>query len=250
METKTSKSDTFFTSIGDLFTGSNGKFSTDKKNTFSNSIYSLDKDTTSSITSARSSLSTLESSASSSTSWWVIIFLILGLSFLGFNIFVYLAKGTQGLVDLFSPILQTIGYNTAVSTKKIINVSAKGLQNVSGSIADSTSSGPTPNPNTPANNSPTTTKGQDYTRENDVEKLDNSLNKALNSGSKMVTSPYTADESSSVTQSSKMTNKSGWCYIGEEKGFRSCISVGAADTCMSGDIFPTHDICVNPNLRP
>lgn len=242
METKSSKSDTFYTSIGNLFTDS----SSGKKNTFSNSIYSLDKD----ATSARSSLSTLESNASASTSWWVIIFLILGLAFLGFNIFVYLAKGTQGLVDLFSPILQTIGYNTAVSTKKIVNVSAKGVQKASGSIADSTSSGPTPNPNTPANNSPTTTTGQDYTGDNDVERLDNSLNKALNSASKMVTSPYTADESSRATQSSKMANKSGWCYIGEEKGFRSCISVGAADTCMSGDIFPTHDVCVNPNLRP
>jgi len=44
-------------------------------------------------------------------------------------------------------------------------------------------------------------------------------------------------------------NKSGWCYIGSYSGYRSCSRVGEADKCMSGDIFPTHDVCVNPNLR-
>ena len=45
------------------------------------------------------------------------------------------------------------------------------------------------------------------------------------------------------------TNKSGWCYIGNYKGYRSCSRVGDADKCMSGDIFPSHDVCVNPSLR-
>ena len=44
-------------------------------------------------------------------------------------------------------------------------------------------------------------------------------------------------------------NKSGWCYVGEQQDFRSCIEVGELDTCLSGDIFPSHEICVNPNLR-
>ena len=43
--------------------------------------------------------------------------------------------------------------------------------------------------------------------------------------------------------------KSGFCYIGEDRGFRSCVDVSQHDTCMSGDIFPTRDICINPNLR-
>ena len=43
--------------------------------------------------------------------------------------------------------------------------------------------------------------------------------------------------------------QSGFCYIGEDRGFRSCISVGEGDTCMSGDIFPTHTVCINPKLR-
>ena len=44
--------------------------------------------------------------------------------------------------------------------------------------------------------------------------------------------------------------KSGFCYIGEDRGFRSCIKVGESTKCMSGEIFPTMDVCVNPRLRP
>lgn len=43
--------------------------------------------------------------------------------------------------------------------------------------------------------------------------------------------------------------KPGFCYIGEDRGFRSCIEVGPDVKCMSGDIFPTKDVCVNPRLR-
>ena len=43
--------------------------------------------------------------------------------------------------------------------------------------------------------------------------------------------------------------KSGYCYIGEDRGFRTCIEVGETDKCMSGDIFPNKEICINPNLR-
>ena len=49
--------------------------------------------------------------------------------------------------------------------------------------------------------------------------------------------------------SSLPTSKAGYCYIGEDRGFRSCIKVGEGDVCMSGDIFPTREVCINPNLR-
>lgn len=57
------------------------------------------------------------------------------------------------------------------------------------------------------------------------------------------------DDSTSRLQSSKPSSKQGYCYIGEDRGFRSCIEVDKGDVCMSGDIFPTKDICINPNLR-
>jgi len=47
----------------------------------------------------------------------------------------------------------------------------------------------------------------------------------------------------------QITNQIGWCYIGEDRENRSCIQVGNNDYCMSGDVFPTKDICINPSLR-
>jgi len=45
------------------------------------------------------------------------------------------------------------------------------------------------------------------------------------------------------------THGSGYCYIGKDRGFRSCVKVNDYDNCMSGDIFPTSELCINPNLR-
>ena len=45
------------------------------------------------------------------------------------------------------------------------------------------------------------------------------------------------------------SGKKGYCYLGTDRGYRSCVEVNEADTCMSGDIFPTMDVCINPSLR-
>lgn len=47
----------------------------------------------------------------------------------------------------------------------------------------------------------------------------------------------------------QLPKKSGYCYIGSDKGYRSCVYVGHSDTCMSGEVFPTIDVCINPKLR-
>lgn len=81
--------------------------------------------------------------------------------------------------------------------------------------------------------------------------VETSENNVLSTGlanlKKMAPMP-SPDDATSVTQSGGRS-KSGYCYIGEDRGFRSCIRVGENDQCMSGDIFPTMDICINPNLR-
>jgi hypothetical protein len=41
----------------------------------------------------------------------------------------------------------------------------------------------------------------------------------------------------------------GFCYIGYDNGQRECVDVYAGDVCMSGEIFPSLDICINPKMR-
>jgi flagellar biosynthesis GTPase FlhF len=43
--------------------------------------------------------------------------------------------------------------------------------------------------------------------------------------------------------------KKGWCYIGTDRGYRTCMKVQQSDLCMSGKIFDSEDVCKNPNLR-
>ena len=75
----------------------------------------------------------------------------------------------------------------------------------------------------------------------------NTLNNVLNNSQQSnQDQDYEAVEASSSVGGS---GKSGWCYIGEDRGFRSCAQVGANDQCMSGDIFPSNELCINPNLR-
>lgn len=55
------------------------------------------------------------------------------------------------------------------------------------------------------------------------------------------------DDATSIMQIPRTNSE--YCYIGEDRGFRSCIEVTRDMKCMSGDIFPTRDVCVNPRLR-
>ena len=45
------------------------------------------------------------------------------------------------------------------------------------------------------------------------------------------------------------TKKNGWCYVGTDRGIRSCVDVGYNESCISQDIYPTREKCINPNLR-
>ena len=47
----------------------------------------------------------------------------------------------------------------------------------------------------------------------------------------------------------QLVKENSYCYIGTENGQRECTNAYAGDVCMSGQIFPKMEICINPNLR-
>jgi len=181
---------------------------------------------------------------------WIVIILIL--AFLGFNIFVYLAKGTQDITSFFGPLLQKILGTTTSVAGQAIDVSAEGAKAVVSGTAGAVNTGLTAVQNVTPNQTPTSIKTQQI--QNTIQPPDQvantALNKALNSSkTQEQNDEYHANEASSSLYSGASTGKAGWCYIGEDRGFRSCAQVGVNDKCMSGDIFPSQEICVNPNLR-
>lgn len=46
-----------------------------------------------------------------------------------------------------------------------------------------------------------------------------------------------------------VNKKNGFCYLGEDRGVRTCVQVNEDDTCLSNQVFPTQELCVNPNLK-
>jgi flagellar basal body-associated protein FliL len=187
-----------------------------------------------------------------SSSWktWVIVLIvviILIFAYLGYNFFNYLAKGTQEtsnfLVPLFVKVAEFIGQVPVQAT----NISAQGTSTTAQAVQQSAS-------NLQNVTSNQQQQQQQQQQQPNIQNPNNALTRALQDQEpqlQQTTVPdYSADDSYSSIQSAKQASKSGWCFIGEDRGVRTCISVGENDTCMSGDIFPTSEVCVNPKLRP
>lgn len=47
---------------------------------------------------------------------------------------------------------------------------------------------------------------------------------------------------------SKENKTEEWCFFGESNGERHC-TISQGNQCMSGNVFPTKDLCINPKLR-
>jgi hypothetical protein len=314
----------------------------DAENKFENKLSSLSSSFQSGLKSLSGSSTTtssgmsdsINSSDSSNSSkifgidWKILILVIFIFGLLGVNIFVYLAVGTQDVINAIKPITDSIGnFFHKIFKGSILNIFTNAIRGVydllfiaQGSIkggvsaADTLTTQQTTNnslntiinhPNTPpapssqsykqptslpqtvASNGSIKNNGQQpHTLPNPSQMsasfknipaqnvyntipvanslnntaLDKALNTALiqdstssmnhhNNNNMINTFNYTADDSMSNIQQSKSSSKSGWCFIGEDRGFRSCIKVNENEKCMSGDIFPSQEICINPNLR-
>ena len=47
----------------------------------------------------------------------------------------------------------------------------------------------------------------------------------------------------------KLADYDGYCYIGYDNGQRECTEIDKGDVCLSGEIFPSQEICMMPKLR-
>jgi hypothetical protein len=186
----------------------------------------------------------------SSISWLTWLMIILILTFLGFNIFSYLAQGTQDITNIFAPLLQKLFGITLSTASQTIDVAAEGGKAVVNTTATGIDKGLTGVQNITPNNASSSVSSESIQDKEEIEESKNSLNKALNNSNKKNKNSEDDDyEPHQASSSIHETGKAGWCFIGEDRGNRTCSKVGVNDKCMSGDIFPTQQICINPNLR-
>ena len=155
-----------------------------------------------------------------------VVMLVIILAILGVNLFQYLANTTDLVTKYVShPVLEwlhSMGFVTGEAVKTVAKTTDKGVKSTS-SLATGLVV-------------------------NTVDLGHNALKHTVNT--KKTYHQPKPDDARNKTQLSKSTTKSGFCYIGEDRGFRSCIKVTDADTCESGEIYPSRTICIHPNLRP
>jgi hypothetical protein len=204
------------------------------------------------------------------------LLVIILLALIGFNAFTYLDDITQWFSDTFGApfreVARFLGYAAADTVKTTVDVTAKGAKSAVDIAAGATTSGidvlqstiganasqskQSSTSQSSANQSKqsrqsrqsdqssTSANQSSQSSQSNQSNAELSLETALSHAKK---EPPQPDDATSRTQRS--SGKAGYCYIGEDRGFRSCLEVGEQDTCMSGDIFPTHAVCVNPRLR-
>jgi len=155
-----------------------------------------------------------------------ILMLVIILAILGVNLFQYLANTTDLVTTYVSlPVLNflhSIGFVTGEAVKQVVKTSDTGVKSAS-SLATGLVV-------------------------NTIDLGNNSLKHSVNT--KKTYNQPKPDNALNATQLSKPNQKSGFCYIGEDRGFRSCIEVTESDSCESGEIYPSRTVCIHPNLRP
>lgn len=162
-----------------------------------------------------------------------VLVILLVLSFVGINLLDYISdflKGTTSVVaPIVKPILGILGYTTGTvinKTADVVSDTAKaGIDVAEGTVQDLGDM-----LITASNNGVNTAE------------LDNALNISRN---KAVNQPDD-DDTSNPIQNPISSNKGGWCLVGEMAERRGCVNVDDANKCMSGQVFPSKAMCMNP----
>lgn len=166
---------------------------------------------------------------------WVLIIILL--TFLGVNVFLYLAQGSEFIASLLNPLLGT-SLGVAGETVDVAAEGGKSAVDIVSSVAK-----------IGLLETQSVAKKAKNVNEMSSAKLDfglpdvpdnNTLNRNIN----------TKRKKERNVGSYEGTDTSGqWCYVGEYNGIRNCRQLEKGDVCMSGNIFPNRDICINPTLR-
>lgn len=164
-----------------------------------------------------------------------ILIAILLLAFIGFNLFNYLAQGTDIITNITRPFVDFIATITGNTTKTAITNTSTGSK----TIVDNLEKGTVGTVDFIQKNvKDTANKGSNNTSTKSVVSTENDDSLADNKKN---------NEEPEPTRTNSLNH--GYCYVGKINDTRYCAKVSGRDQCMSGDIYPSMDICVNPNLR-
>ena len=159
-----------------------------------------------------------------------IILIVAIVGFLAYNLYLYFTEGTDVLGKYFG-----IGITgVAQGTEKVVDTVAEGTKDTV-TVAQKV-----------------TDKGLDTVAEGGEaikKRAESPIERQVDEEEKKEIASENINANSSYASNLKKTIKGGYCYVGTDRTFRSCVKVDPGDVCMSNKVFPTKDICINPNLR-
>lgn len=166
----------------------------------------------------------------------IILTIILVLSLLGINIFIIFGNVLQNLIDIFNPLvskgLSDLGYASGTIIDKSSDVLADTSKVGIDILHDTVDS---------VGNLLIKASGQSGDSGKNIDI-------AINQPPTKAPNQPSPDTSSSPIQTAPSSSKNQWCLVGEYNGGRGCINVTEHDKCMSGQLFPTQQMCLNPTM--
>ena len=166
----------------------------------------------------------------------VLLVFFLLITVLGINVLTILGNVLQNLANFFGPVLtrflSALGYSAGTALDKVSDVTADvakgGIDLADGAINNigGLLKGPGPNPSQPPQpQTPPEPPANTPTQPPEEPSPDSSENN--------IQKPITSE-------------KWNWCLVGEYQNKRGCIEITDTDKCMSGQVFPSQKMCLNP----
>jgi len=163
-----------------------------------------------------------------------LVFLLV-FSFLGINILMIFGDLIQRIAKIVGPfftkVLATFGYTTGTvidkTTDVVTDASKTGIDLAGGAVKD---------------------VGELLIKASEgehVKDLDKTINKPSKKPVEKHHEPH-PDTTKNPIQKPISSIKSRWCLVGEYQGRRGCIEIADHDKCLSGQVFPTQQMCLNP----
>jgi hypothetical protein len=164
----------------------------------------------------------------------IVLLVVLVLSLLGINIFTIFGNALQNFINIFNPIvskgLSELGYASGTVLDKtsdiVADTSKTGIDILHGTV-DSVG---------------------DLLLKASGKGAGSELDNRINQPPTIAPKQPEPNQTTNPIQSSTSSSKSNWCLVGEYNGTRGCISVSDQDKCLSGQVFPNQQMCLNPNL--
>lgn len=174
----------------------------------------------------------------------LLLFFFLLISVLGINLLHILGNFLQYISDVLGPVINqfliALGYSAGTALDKVSDVTADaakvgidiadGALNNIGGLLKGPGPGPGLDPEDKSNNLPSPPPPPPSQPQPPKEP-----------------SP---DSSENAIQKPISSDKWNWCLVGEYQNKRGCIEITDTDKCMSGQVFPSQQMCLNPTWTP